>query len=78
MPIFSCSCFFNELIRDNWELGLHNLPSMVKSFKDVLQGQLFEMVRNMEGGQFTLREYHGIVTASQNQEVITPNLSFYL
>jgi hypothetical protein len=55
------------------------LPSMVHGFKEVaLENQLFEMVGSMEDGQFTLRKYQSNLTACQNQEVITPNLSFYL
>lgn len=70
--------FFNELIRNNWDLGFHDLPSMVESFKDAVpQEQLLEMVGSVGDGQFTLRKYQSILTC-QNQEVITPNVNSYL
>jgi hypothetical protein len=52
---------------------------MVESFKDVVpEEQFLEMVGSMKDGQFTLRKYQNILTAGQNQEVITPNSNFYL
>lgn len=66
-------------MKNNWDSGLHDLPSMVGSFKGAIPGdQLLEMLGSVGDGQFTLRKYHSILTAGQNKEVITPNVNFYL